>query len=84
MQSKIIWIPIIAATLLLCLLVGCAGGIPQEQYDSLNAKLGESQAQVTKLQGEVKKLEEQNKSVDAQLKASQAKVTELEGKEGLK
>ncbi len=75
-------------------LVGCAaGGIPQEQYDSVAAKLGESQAKIADLQSDIDELKAQNESAaagiqtgsEAELKAAQAEVSRLQGEvSGLK
>ena len=72
-------------------LVGCAaGGIPQEQYDSVAAQIKEAQAKVADLQDDIKELKEQNESAaaelktgfEAELKAAQAEVARLKGEVG--
>jgi hypothetical protein len=64
-------------------LMGCTGGIPQEQYDSVLAQFEESQAKVADLQGELRALEEQNKGdvaeIEAALKAAQEEMSRLKG-----
>ncbi|MFC1990544.1 hypothetical protein ACFLU9_00125 [Chloroflexota bacterium] len=62
--------------------MGCAGGVPQQQYDSVNAQLRDSQAQVSELQSEVRELENQKASVSAELEASQEEVVRLQGQIG--
>ncbi len=59
--------------------------MPPEQYDSVAAQLRDSQAEVTRLENDIKRLEEQSKAAGAQLKASQAEVARLQGQvSGLK
>ncbi len=44
--------------MLSCILVGCTGGIPQEQYDNVKTQLENSQKQVTLLQSDIKELKQ--------------------------
>ena len=69
--------------ILTVLLAGCgAAGIPQAEYDRVNAEIQDWQARIAELQNELRseisKLEEQSSNVDAELEASQAKVAELQ------
>lgn len=75
-KSKVILVLAIVVALLSCLFAGC--GIPQEEYERVNAELRASQTQAAELQDEIGELKEQNKSAAAQLKASQAQVVELQ------
>jgi hypothetical protein len=47
-----------AVLLLSYILIGCAGGIPQEQYDNVKTQLENSQKQVALLQSDIKELEQ--------------------------
>jgi hypothetical protein len=47
-----------ALLLLSCILVGCAGGIPQEQYDNVKNQLENSQKQVALLQSDIKEFKQ--------------------------
>lgn len=69
MKHKVVLILAITAVLLSCLFVGC--GVPQEEYNRVNAQLRASQAQVAELQGEIRR-------TDAELGASQAQIVELQ------
>jgi len=60
-KSKVILVLAIAVALLPCLFAGC--GIPQEEYERVNAELGASQAQVAELQDEIRELKEQSEIV---------------------
>jgi len=75
-KSKAVLILMITAVLLSCLFVGC--GVPQEEYDKVNAQLGASQAQVTELQRKYS-------NVNTDLRDSEARVVELQSEiRGLK
>ncbi len=66
-------------------LVGCSSGssgIPQVEYDRVNAQLSESQARITELQRElqiqISEPVEQSDTVDVEIKAAEAKIAELQ------
>ena len=72
-------------------LAGCAaGGIPQEQYDSVAAQIKEAQAKVADLQDDITELKAQNESAaaelktgfEAELKAAQVEVARLQDEIG--
>jgi outer membrane murein-binding lipoprotein Lpp len=71
-----------ALILLSFLLAGCQSGIPQAQYDQVNAQLRDAQAQVTQLQGQIKDLTAQKDAASADLKTALAKIAELQGQVG--
>jgi len=73
MKSKVILILAIVVVSLHCLFAGC--GIPQEEYEAVNAELEAAQTQIAELQSEIGELEEQKNSAATQLEASQAEVT---------
>jgi len=73
--------------LLLSLLAACSSGIPQEQYDSIRAKLADAQTEATELQdkvaglqAEVADLKGQKEAAESQVQAAQAQVAGLTGK----
>lgn len=80
---KVILALVMIVVLLSISLVGCTGGIPQVQYDSIVAQLGESQAKVAGLQDDINDLKAQNESATADLEAriesAQGEVYRLEG-----
>ena len=86
MKNYIKIIILTVVLLLSCLWVGCAGGIPQEQYDRVNAQLEAVQAQVAELQAELesktRELKEQNETAGAELESAQAKINQLQGEIG--
>jgi len=73
MKSTALLISTMVIALVSCLFVGC--GVPQEEYDKVNAQLRASQAQVTELQREYS-------SVIADLRDSQAQIVELQSEIG--
>ncbi|MFC1964123.1 hypothetical protein ACFLV1_01940 [Chloroflexota bacterium] len=64
--------------LLSFLLVGCMGGIPQQQYDQVAAQLVKAQEQISQSQDEINNLTAQKDEANAELQKAQAKVGELE------
>lgn len=78
--------------LLSFLLVGCVGGISQEQYDGIASQLTKAKEQLAKFQDEAQNLQDeaqnllaQKEAVAAELKVAQAKVALLESQvSGLK
>ena len=69
---------LLLAVLLLAVLPGCAGGVTQQQYDSLSARLQEAQTQAEKLETDLAGLEQQNHETAAGLEAARAQVAALE------
>jgi len=57
MKSTALLISTMVIALVSCLFVGC--GVPQEEYDKVNAQLRASQAQIVELQSEIGELKEQ-------------------------
>ncbi|MFC1967451.1 hypothetical protein ACFLV2_02310 [Chloroflexota bacterium] len=80
-MRKFILLFVMVVIILSLSMVGCApAGVPQQQYDSLNAQLQDARAQAEKLEGDVAGLEQQNKDVAAELETAKAQVAELQGK----
>jgi hypothetical protein len=60
-------------------LSGCqAAGIPQAQYDQLNAQLADAQSRLTKTQTDLTKAQSDKAAVDAQLKSAQSQIAALQ------
>ena len=80
MKNKIFLPIVIVAVLLSLILTGCqAGGIPQAQYDQLNAQLADLQVKYTQLQNDLDKLRADKAAVDSQLEEARATIAGLQG-----
>ncbi len=82
MQRKVLMGLITVVFLLLFVLVGCMGGVSQEQYDAIAAQLVKAKEQVAQLQDEKGNLQAEKEAVAAELQAAQAQITELQGQVG--
>lgn len=61
-------------------LAGCqAGGIPQAQYDQLNAQLADVQAKLAQAQNDLNKLQADKSAADSQLADAQKTIAALQG-----
>ena len=84
-MKKINRLVIMVVIILSLILVGCStvgGGIPQAEYDRVNAQLSDAQARITELQKElqtqISESVEQSGIVNAGLETSEAKIAELQ------
>jgi hypothetical protein len=64
-------------------LSGCqAAGIPQAQYDQLNAQLADAQSKLTKAQTDLTRAQSDKAAVDTLLKSAQSQIAALQGQVG--
>jgi outer membrane murein-binding lipoprotein Lpp len=79
MKRKLL-LPIITIVLLFSLaMAGCqAGGIPQAQYDQLNAQLADVQAKLAQAQNDLNKLQADKSAADKQFQDAQATIAGLQ------
>ena len=64
------------------LLLGCATGVPAEQYEGVADQLRDTQAQVTQLQNDINAAQAEKAEANAQLQKAQAEAAALQGQVG--
>jgi uncharacterized protein YoxC len=82
MPQKVLLALIMAVFLLSFVLVGCMGGISQEQYEGIAHQLVKAKEEIATLQDETQELLAQKQAVEADLQIAQAKIDELQGQVG--
>jgi hypothetical protein len=79
MKKTLVLILITIAMVFSVIFTSCqASGVPQSQYDQLNARVSDLQSQITKAQSDFNKLQTEKSSIDSQLKSAQAQVAALQ------
>ncbi len=81
-MKKILLPLAIVIMLLAVVLTGCQGGIAQDVYDQVTARLQEAQQQNTEYQQQLAELEQAKAAAEAALDEAQAKAAALEGQVG--
>ncbi|MGD0794247.1 MAG: hypothetical protein ABR958_01455 [Dehalococcoidales bacterium] len=78
MKKPLLFVLISIVIVLSCVLSSCQSGVPQAQYDQLNAQVADLQSQLAKAQSDFTKLQADKTNVDNQLINAQFQITSLQ------